>query len=123
MMTWEERMKERYHSEGASAFEDARRSFGRVLQVFCEKKGISIVDDNPEGKDWIILLRDGTELYVEWRSYETGNSNTDFWVEYMPERGGIVADFTETSDQLHRYAVIVPNADIVESLEDWGYGK
>lgn len=67
----------------------------------------------------MILLKDGTELYVERRSYETGSAQTDFWIEYSPKRGGIVAEFFNAHGRPAKYEVVVPNDQITAVFDKW----
>ena len=61
-MDWINDVKERYSKSGFDAFVDAAEDFKRRLDQFLAQHGISVVDDNPEGKEWLVLLKDGTEV-------------------------------------------------------------
>src|SRR5215467_13855846 len=91
---WRSDIRRRYESVGRDAFQPAQAEFARRLQEFFTTHGISFCDKNSEGQDWLIRLRDGTEIYVPWESYELDGEDSDVWVEYRPEHGGVVAHFT-----------------------------
>jgi hypothetical protein len=117
-MHWQDKIKSRYTTEGFSAFTSADKAFQRRLLQFCARKGITISDDNPEGRDWIVLLKDGTELYVDRRSYIFGEEEAEFWVEFNPNQGGIVAKFFDPSGKLSHYEIIVPNDEILTTMTE-----
>lgn len=118
-MEWQNDIKQRYAERGWDAFREAQQAFRQRLERFSAERGISIIDDNPEGKDWMVLLKDGTELYVERRSYDTGSAQGDFWIEYSPEHGGIVAEFFDPMGRPSRHEVIIPSADICAMFDEW----
>jgi hypothetical protein len=118
-MNWDRSVKDRYEKEGWKALCVADEAFKQQLRRFCAEKGIIITDDHPEGQDWMILLKDGTELYVERRSYDTANPETDFWIDYKQEQGGIVAEFTGRVDKKNKYFILVHNEEIVAVCDNW----
>lgn len=113
-MNWQKEIQQRYAAKSSDAFRAAEHAFTEVLEQFLRELGVSIIDDNPEGQHWMILLDDGTELFVGRRSYDTGNLQTDFWIDYLPEHGGVVAEFFHAPRQLSKYRILVPNSKIVE---------
>ncbi len=118
-MDWKNDTRRRYAAQGSDAFHEAQQTFRDRIESFCAVRGIIINDDNPEGKDWLVLLKDGTELYVERRSYDTGNTQTDFWIEYCAEYGGIVAEFFDSSARPSTREVLIPNSDIASVNDEW----
>jgi hypothetical protein len=118
-INWKKMVRERFESMGWEALSAAQAAFGRRMEQFLKERGLAVVDDNPEGHDWVLLLRNGTELYVERRSYDTNQANASFWVEYRPEDGGVVADFYDAFGNASDQFVIVPNEEIAESIDDW----
>lgn len=109
---WESDIRRRFATEGWESFREGEEAFRKLLGRFCAEHGISVLDRNPEGQDWAILLKDGRELYVPRESYETGDLQTDFWIEYSAEHGGVVAEFLNEVGKPGRYEVIVPNDEI-----------
>ncbi|MDQ3649589.1 MAG: hypothetical protein M3458_04770 [Acidobacteriota bacterium] len=118
-MNWQSDIKNRYATKGWEAFRAAEEAFRQHLERFCAERSISIIDDNPEGQDWMVLLKDGTELYVDRRSYDTEGAQAGFWIEYSPEHGGIIAEFSAERGRPHKHEVIIPNADISAVCDKW----
>ena len=118
-MNWQEDVKKRYKSTGWESLSAARDAFGKRLEQFLAERGLVVVDDNPEGHEWLLLLRDGTELYVERRSYDTEHPETTFWIEYKPQDGGVIAEFYDISGNLADRLVMVPNEEIADAMDDW----
>lgn len=118
-MEWQNDIKQRYAERGWDALHEAQQAFRQRLERFFAERGISIIDDNPEGKNWMVLLKDGTELFVERRSYDTVNAQDDFWIEYSPEHGGVFAEFFDAMGRPSRHEVIIPSADISAMFDEW----
>ena len=118
-MNWQEQIKQRYAEKRWDAFRLAQEAFKDRLDRFFRQRGISVIDDNPEGKDWMVLLKDGTELCIERRSYDTGSAQADLWIEYSPENGGVVAEFFDATGRPARREVIIPNDDIAAVSDEW----
>lgn len=118
-MKWHEDVSGRYASMGWEALRPARDAFGKRLEQFLSEQGLVVVDDNPEGHDWLLLLKDGTELYVERRSYDTTDPEATFWIEYSPQDGGVIAEFYDKSGKPSERFVIVPNEQIADAKDDW----
>jgi len=118
-MNWRNDLKKRYASSGWEAFRTASEAFKQRLERFSAERHISITDDNPEGQDWMVRLKDGTELYIERRSYDTENQQAELWIDYGPEQGGFVAEFYSVAGRLVRSEVIIPNALISDICTEW----
>ena len=118
-MDWQNSLKKRYEENGWDSFRSADQAFRQRLHRFCKAHAISVIDENPEGEDWIMLLKNGTELYVDRRSYDTGDEETDFWIEYDSRRGGIIVEFIYAKAREKMYEIIVPNEEIVAVFNDW----
>jgi len=117
-MNWERDLKKRYAESGWEAFRAADEAFKRRLERFCAERRISVVDDNPEGQDWMFLLKTGEEFYVDRRSYEVGDGRT-FWIEYKPELGGITAEFFDADGLFKKYEIVIPQSEISVVSDDW----
>jgi len=111
-MEWRDKIKQRYSEKGWDAFREARQAFKNRLERFFLERGISPIDDNPEGKDWMVLLKDGTELYVEGRSYDTTGPQIELWIGFSHEERGVVAQLFDESGRPSGHEVIIPNTDI-----------
>jgi hypothetical protein len=118
-MRWQSNLKERYAAKGWEALREADEAFKRRLERFCAEKGILVLDDNPEGKDWMILLKDGTEAYVDRRSYVIADRETEFWTEYNPDFGGVIAEFFDIRGRPSKQEVIIPNSEISAVCDEW----
>lgn len=116
-MGWREDVKRRY-SAGEAAFRTAGEAFDLRLRRFCQEPGIRTLDSNPEGRYWLLLLSDQTEMLVERRTYHIAPEHAEFWIEYDPNLGGVVADFRRTGGKGNA-EVLVGNAEILDVTEDF----
>jgi hypothetical protein len=114
-MNWHQNVKERYQKEGWEAFRTAEKVFLQRLAQFCAEQNITILDDYPEGRDWLVLLKDGTELYVDRHSYDTDNEANDFLVDYDLHKGGVIVMFWKSKG----FQVLIPNDEISEISNKW----
>lgn len=117
-MDWKKDLKKRYARSGWDAFRAADEAFKLRLEQFCAERSISIVDDNPEGHDWMVLLKSGEELFVDRRSYDMGGGKM-FWIEYKPEGGGITAEFFNADGLSEKPEILIPNSEVSMSCDEW----
>ena len=117
-MDWVENLKKRYARSGWEALRAADEAFKRRLEQFCAERGISVVDDNPEGQDWMFLLKSGEELYVDRRSYDMSDGKI-FWIEYVPELGGIRAEFFGADGLSEEHEMVIPKSEVSMVCDEW----
>lgn len=117
-MTWEDKLKSLYAIKGWDALRSAGEAFNERMSEFCKEQDVTISDENSEGRDWMVLLKDGNELYVDRKSYDIGNGRT-FWVEYDPVHGGITAEFFDADGKSEGHKVVIPNSEIADVSNDW----
>ena len=117
-MDWQTNIKKKYAIEGWEALRPADEAFKQRLEQFFAERGLSIVDDNPEGQDWIFLLKDGTELYVDRRLYSLKDPQINLLIDYSPEHG-IIAKFFDARGRLYKHEIIVPNNEISAVSDNW----
>ena len=115
---WRANLKNRYDQAGWEALRLADDAFQKRLHKLFEARGWRVMDSHPEGGDWMLLLGDGSELYVERRSYDLAQNET-LWVEYQPEMGGVVVECFGSQGQRLGSESVVSNAEITEACDRW----
>ena len=117
-LKWQANLENRYDQIGWEALRLAQDAFQNRLEKTCEAHGWRAMDSHPEGRDWMLLLTDGSELYVERRSYDLAHGGT-LWVEYEPERGGVVVESFGSRGERLGLEVIVSNEEITAACDRW----